>query len=137
MEENNYSGYDPYIDLDYNSNLDNTSGSTTNNSGLFSSFFGSGTGSSLITLGGNLGLTALQNRGSQIKGQYSVELQKLLNDQTKTKAQLDAELGRLNAQRDVALGEVRTEQIKVYLGYGLAIVAVVGIVVGIVVWIKD
>lgn len=101
-------------------------------------FFGkTGAGTSLVGDVGDIGIGLVQNRGKQIEGEYKVELQKLLNDQTKTKAELDTELTRLNAQRDAALGEVRTEQTKVYLGYGLAIVAVVGIVVGIVVWIKN
>lgn len=101
-------------------------------------FFGkSGAGTSLISVGGNLGASAIANQGIAIKGQYDVELQKLLNDQTKTKAELDSELGRLNATRDAQLAAVNTEQTKLYLGYGLAVVAVIGVVIGIVVWIKN
>lgn len=101
-------------------------------------FFGkTGAGSSLVGDAGDIGLGLVQNRGKQIEGEYKVELQKLLNDQTKTKAELDSELAKLNATREAQLGEVKTEQTKLYLGYGLAIVAVIGVVVGIVVWIKD
>lgn len=100
-------------------------------------FFGTGgAGTSLISVGGNLGASAIKNQGVAIKGQYDVELQKLLNDQTKTKAELDTELGRLNATRDAQLAAVNTEQTKLYLGYGLAVVAVIGVAVALVVWIK-
>lgn len=100
-------------------------------------FFGKGgAGSSLITVGGNLGASAIANQGEAIKGQYSVELQKLLNDNTKTKAELDAELGRLNATRDAQLAAVNSEKTKLYLGYGLAAIGVIGLIVGVVAWIK-
>lgn len=100
-------------------------------------FSKTGAGSSLVGDAGDIGLGLVQNRGKQIEGEYKVELQKLLNDQTKTKAELDSELAKLNATREAALGEVKTEQTKLYLGYGLAIVAVLGIVIGVIVWIKD
>jgi hypothetical protein len=101
-------------------------------------FFGkTGAGTSLVGDVGDIGISLVQNRGKQIEGEYKVELQKLLNDQTKTKAELDSELAKLNASRDAQLGEIKTEQTKLYLGYGLAIVAVIGVVVGLIVWIKD
>jgi len=106
-------------------------------SDLFSTGSTQTAGGSLIGDVGDLGLGLVQNRGKQIEGQYKVELQQLLNDNTKTKGQVDAELGRLNAERDAKLGEIKTEQTKLYLAYGLGALVVVGLVVGLIAWLKD
>lgn len=103
----------------------------------WNSFLGAGgSGANLLNTGGQLGLTALQNRGKEIQGEYSVELQKLLNNATKTKAEVDVELAKLNASRDQALGAVETSKARLYLGYGLAGLVVLGIVVGIVLLVR-
>ena len=100
-------------------------------------FFGKGgAGTSLIGDAGDIGLGIVQNNGKQIDGQYKVELQKLLNDQTKTKAELEVELGKLNASRDAQLAAVNSANTKLYLGYGLAAIGVIGVLIGVVAWIK-
>lgn len=103
---------------------------------LFSSGSTATAGGNLLGDAGDIGLGLVQNKGKQIEGQYKVELQKLINDQTKTQAEVNAELARLNTARDAALGDVKTEQAKIYLGYGLGIVAVIGVVVALLAWIR-
>lgn len=108
---------------------------------FFSTLFTTGSsataGGNLIGDVGDIGVGLVQNRGKQIEGTYKVELQKLLNDQTKTKAELDAELAKLNASRDAAIAQVNADNLKLYLGYGLAAIVVIGVVVAVVTWIRD
>nr|WP_293838560.1 hypothetical protein [uncultured Arsenicibacter sp.] len=98
---------------------DNTSSTNTNQAGSLSVW------SNLLNVGGNLGLTALQNRGSQIKGQYAVELQALQNDAAMTQAQKDQALLKLNTEYAKATGDVKAQQTKLYI-QAAALVLLVG-----------
>lgn len=90
---------------------------TTNNS--------AGLWSNIINIGGSLGISALQNRGTQIQGQYKTELQKLQNDAALTQAQKDEALLKLNTEYAKATGDIKSQQTKLYI-QAAAMVLVLG-----------
>ncbi|GAB3568841.1 hypothetical protein GCM10027578_22170 [Spirosoma luteolum] len=67
-------------------------------------FFGAGgTGSSLVSSAGQIGLGLVKNDATRIQGDYQVQLAKLTNDATLTTEQFNLALNRLTKEREAAL----------------------------------
>lgn len=92
-----------------------------------------GVGSSLIETGGSIGLTAVKNKGDEIRADYQLQMQKLLNDSTLSTAQQQLAIQQLNNDRDTKLAEytaqAKHESLILYgvLG-GLAMVLILSVV---------
>ncbi|GAB2566848.1 hypothetical protein [Spirosoma areae] len=78
---------------------------------FWSYFFGSGgTGSSLVSSAGTIGLGIVQNDKAKIQGDYQVKLQGLMNDASLSDAQFQLQLTRLTQEREAALAKFNDEK---------------------------
>ena len=93
-------------------------------------FFGNtGTGSSLVSGGLQIGLSAVKNRGDEIRGAYQVELTKLNNDHSLSEEEFQLQLAKLSQNRDAALAQYNDQK----RNDTITIVAIVGALVTIVI----
>ncbi len=99
-----------------------------------SDFFGAGgTGSSLVSSAGQIGIGLVQNEGSKIQGDYQVKLKQLTNDASLSQDQFQLSLTKLNAERDAALAEAndqkRNDTLKlVAVAGGMLLITIISVV---------
>ncbi|GAB3761396.1 LPXTG cell wall anchor domain-containing protein [Spirosoma pomorum] len=73
---------------------------------FISKFFGSGgTGTSLVTTGGQIGLGLVGNKTKEIEGNYAVKLAELTANANLNTQQFNIELAKLNAEKEAAMSE--------------------------------
>jgi hypothetical protein len=101
-------------------------------SDFISTFFGStGTGTSVVNTGGQIGLGLVNNKTKEIEGNYAVKLTELGNDRSLTTQQFNVELAKLNAQRDQDLAAASSSKLNSVLVL-VGVLAVIGAVVAII-----
>lgn len=103
---------------------------------FISDFFGDGgTGSSLISSAGTIGIGLVKNDGAKIQSDYQLKLAELTNNAALSKDQFSLALTKLNSEREAALAEYNDQKRNDYLlalgivGAAITIVLVVVVVV--------